>query len=421
MLKVVITVDRAALKKGVLSWLFPIAATAVGVASAPQAAASPEAIALAAAALAIGSMIAVATSDPGNRFTTGLAVAAAIPFVFSGPSGVDLAGTLAAYGFGLAGTWLIHLAQGEAYDKLLPALARRLGGYVAYALVYSALRIGPLTELSGGWEDFIPFLLAFAAWLAVETTIAATLVVGPRELSPSFLALALLKDLNVFVGLALTGALFGELFEPLSWWALPIAALLYAFAHSAFGRLQETKTTYKQTIGALARIPEVSGHAVDGHSERTTDLAVSIAKEMGLGPTRVDEVELAGLMHDIGRVCLNDPLIVESGYTDDDIARWSAEIISESPVLDKVAADVRRQYEPLRKPGDEGPDPEVSPTSRIVKVAAAYDWFVHKDRMSPRQSLEALHAESAYEYDPEVIDSLRRLLKGRGALTPTRG
>jgi len=412
--------DRAMLKKTAVSLLFPIAAASVGIGAAAQAEASPLALALAAAALAVGSMVGVATSDPGNRFTTGLAVAAAIPFVFSGRSGVDLAGTLAAYGLGLAAAWVTHLAQGETHHKLLPVFARRFGGYVAYAVVYSASRVGPMAELSGGWEDLLPFLLAFAAWLTVEMAVKAALVLGPRELSPSFLARALLKDLNVFVGLALTGALFGELFEPLSWWALPIAVLLYAFAHSAFQRLQETKTTYKQTIRALARIPEVSGHAVQGHSERTTDLAVSIAKEMGLGPAKVEEVEFAGLMHDIGRVSLNEPQIIHMGYTNDDIARWSSEIISESPFLHKVAADVRRQYEPHRKPGDEEKDPEVSPISRIIKVAAAYDWCVHKDRMSPLQSLESLHAESAYEYDPEVVDSLRRLLKGRGALTPTR-
>jgi len=408
------------LKKTAISLAFPVMAASVGVGAATRAAVSPSALALAAAGLAIGSMVGVATSDPGNRFTTGIAVAAAIPFVFSGRSGVDLAATLAAYGFGLAAAWLIHFAQGETYDKLLPLFARRLGGYVAYAVVYSALRIGPFTELTGGWEDLLPFFLGFAAWLIVEMTIRAALVIGPRELSPSFLARALLKDLNVFIGLALTGALFGELFEPLSWWALPIAVLLYAFAHSAFGRLQETKTTYKQTIRALGRIPEVCGHAVKGHSERTTELAVAIAKEMGLGPAKVEKVEFAGLMHDIGRVSLNEPVVIEMGYSNDDIARWSAEILSESPYLDKVAADVRRQYEPHRKPGDEEKDPDLSPVSRIVKVAAAYDWCVHKDRMSPLQSLEALHAESAYEYDPDVVESLRRLLKGRGILTPTR-
>jgi response regulator RpfG family c-di-GMP phosphodiesterase len=240
---------------------------------------------------------------------------------------------------------------------------------------------------------------------------------GTPELSRTYLARSLIHDLNVFVGLALTGALFGELFGALIWWALPISLLPYSFAHSAFNRFQATKVTYKQTIRALARIPEVSGLAVDGHADRTTALATALAKQLGLGPSRVEQAEFAGLMHDIGRVSLNEPQIIRMGYTDDDIARWSAEIIAESPYLEAVAEDVRHQYEPFRKPG-ELDDPEISIISRIVKVSAAYDWKVHQDGLSPLQALESLHGGAAYDYDPEVVASLRRLLETRGVLTP---
>jgi hypothetical protein len=107
------------------------------------------------------------------------------------------------------------------------------------------------------------------------------------------------------------------------------------------------------------------------------------------------------------------------GFTDDDIARWSAEIIAESAYLDRVADHVRHQYEPFRKPGEQS-DPDVSLVSRIIKVSAAYDWLVHQDGLSPLQALEDLHAGAAYEYDPEVVASVRRLLGTRGVLTPSR-
>ena len=403
-----------------VSWLFPVITAGLGVYAATQADADAFSILIAAAALALASLVDVATSNSGNRFTTGLAVAAAIPFVFSGATGVDTAGTLSAYGLGLSAVWALRFSRGEHHEELLPTLTRRFGGYVAYAVVYSGMRRGILTDLSGGWEDLVPFTVALLAWLAVEVTLRALLVLGPRELSRSYLARAILYDLNVFLGLVLTGALFGELFQsPVGWWAAPIALLPYSFAHTAFKRFQETKVTYKQTIRALARIPEVSGLGVDGHADRTTGLAASIAKEMGLGPSQVEEVEYAGLMHDIGRVSLNEPNIVRMGYTDDDIARWSAEIIAESPYLERVADDVRQQYEPFRKPGEQD-DPEVSIVSRIVKVSAAYDWKVHQEAQSPLQALEALHAGAAYEYDPEVVASLRRLLEGRGVLVPVR-
>lgn len=401
------------------SWLFPLVAGGVGFYAASQATTDPFSLLIAATALVLASLVGVATSNSGNRFTTGLAVAAAIPFVFSGDTGVDLGGTLGAYGVGLAAVWVVRYSRGEKHRDLLPMMVRRFGGYVAYAVVYSGMRVGIFSDLSGGWEDLVPFVAAVMAWLAVEVLLRALLILGPRELSRAYLARAIIHDINVFVGLALTGALFGELFPAIGWWALPIALLPYSFAHSAFKRFQETKVTYKQTIRALARIPEVSGLAVDGHADRTTQLATSIAMEMGLGPSQVEDVEYAGLMHDIGRVSLNEPNVVKMGYTDDDIARWSSEIIAESPYLERVAKDVQQQYEPYRNPGEQE-DPGVSVVSRIIKVSAAYDWKVHKDGRSPLEALEGLHAGAAYEFDPDVVASLRRLLEARGVLTPAR-
>jgi NACalpha-BTF3-like transcription factor len=397
------------------SWLFPVVSTGVGLYAASRSEANPLFVLVAAAALVIGSMFGVATSNSGNHFTMGLAVAAAIPFVFSSIDVVEPSTSIAAFGVGLAAVWAFRHSKGEPHDDLLPVMVRRFGGYVVYAIVYSAMRVGLFAELDGGWEDLFPFAVAVAAWLAVEVVIRAMFVVGPRELSRSYLARALLHDINVFMGLALTGALFGELFPPIGWWALPIALLPYSFAHSAFKRFQETKTTYRQTIRALARIPEVSGLGIDGHADRTTETATSIAKELGLGPGQVDEVEYAALMHDIGRVSLSEPQILKMGYTEDDLARWSAEIIAESPYLERVAKQVRHQYDPYRKPGEQD-DPDISMISRIVKVAAAYDWKVHRSGMSPLSALEELHAGAAYEYDPEVVASLRRLLETRGVL-----
>ena len=400
------------------SWMVPIVCGAVALLALPDAVADPLGLLIGVTALVIGSLIGVATSNSGNRFTTGLAVAAALPLVMTdGAGGVDLGGVVVVYGLGLGLVWALRLSRGEGHRELLPVLIRRLAGYLAYAFVYTSMRVGVFAEFDGGWEDLLPFGVALLAWLAVEVGLRALIVLGPRELSRTYLARALLHDLNVFLGLTLTGALFGEFFPALRWWALPIALLPYSFAHSAFARFQQTKTTYKQTIRALARIPEVSGLGIDGHADRTTEIASAIAKEMGLGPVQVENIEFAGLMHDIGRVSLNEPQIIKMGFTDDDIARWSSEIIAEAPYLDRVAGDVRNQYEPFRRPGEDS-DPDISIVSRVIKVAAAYDWQIHQEGHSPLQALEHLHAGTAYEFDPQVVASLRRLLTTRGVLSP---
>jgi hypothetical protein len=403
----------------VTSWAYLVVIAAIGAYAATLANSDLPTILAAVTALVVASMVRVAASNAGNRFTTGLAVAAAVPMVLGSDLGVDLAGAIAIYAIGLAIVWAIRYSLGEGHADLLPTLVRRFSGYVVFATSYAAIRVGTFAELSGDWMDLFPFAVALAAWIGVEVILRALLVFGKRELSRGYLARSMIHDMNVFLGLAMTGALFGELWPEIGWWALPIALLPYSFAHLAFRRFQETKVTYKQTIRALARIPEVSGLGADGHADRTTELATAIGKEIGLGPVQVEDVEYAGLMHDIGRVSLNEPQILRMGYSNDDLARWSSEIIAESPYLSRVATHVRHQYEPYRKPGEQT-DPDVSVVSRIIKVAAAYDWQVHQDELSPLQALENLHAGAAYEYDPEIVASLRRLLESRGVLTPVR-
>lgn len=410
----------------IFSWLFPAGTAVAGLYLAAIAETDEIHLLVATTALVIASLIPVAASYSGNRFTTGQAVAAAIPFVFYEARteaghliGVDLIGVLAVYGVGLALTWVFRFARGEDHIEMLPVVIRRLVGYSAYAVTFTAMRRGPFEELTGGWADLVPFLVALLAWAIVEVVVRSLLVIGTRELSRSYMARAFVQDLNVFSGLVLTGALFGELYHHLGWWALPIALLPYSFAHAAFKRFQETKVTYKQTIRALARIPEVSGLAVDGHADRTTEMATAIAKEMGLGPVLVEQVEFAALMHDIGRISLNEPQVLKMGYTDDDIARWSAEIIAESPYLERVAEHVRHQYEPFRQPGQQD-DPEITIVARIIKVAAAYDWKVSEGGLTPLAALESLHGGAAYDYDPDVVASLRRVLEHRRQFTPVR-
>src|SRR5690606_40304476 len=90
------------------------------------------------------------------------------------------------------------------------------------------MRGGPFGELPGGWADLVPVLVALLAWAVVEVLVRSLLVIGTRELSRSYMARAFVQDLNVFSGLVLTGALFGELYHHLGWWALPIALLPYS-------------------------------------------------------------------------------------------------------------------------------------------------------------------------------------------------
>jgi PAS domain S-box-containing protein/putative nucleotidyltransferase with HDIG domain len=66
--------------------------------------------------------------------------------------------------------------------------------------------------------------------------------------------------------------------------------------------LAKLRSTLKASIDSLASAIEMRDPYTAGHQERVTDLARAIAVEMGLAEERVEAIEIAGVIHDIGKL-----------------------------------------------------------------------------------------------------------------------
>jgi hypothetical protein len=284
---------------------------------------------------------------------------------------------------------------------------------VTYIVAYDLVVQSGVADTT--WSIVLSVAIGGVGWFIARALVAAFVGVERTDLAGRYLWLLSLEDWAVVVSMFAAGALFGLTWPVMGLWAAAVSVLPYAFGHLAFERYHSTRVTYGQTIRALAQIPEVAGLAPLGHSTRTSDLAVAVAQELGLHPNEVIELEYAALMHDVGRITLNEPAILKAGYTEEDIARWGSQIIAEAPYLANVSTMVAQQHRPYRSPGIEF-DPDVPMPSKIIKVTSAYDQGQIEMRLSPVESLERIHQGSAYEYDPAVAASLRRVLVYRGEI-----
>jgi hypothetical protein len=395
--------------------LAPAAGAAVAAVELPSASGNQWHLLVAIIALAAAMQIRVPATN-GSHFGLSVAVGVATSIIFSSGGLVDLPSVLVVYGTGLALGGAIFLMR-PTRAAAVPAILRRLVGMITYAFVFAFVaQLSVVARVDPGWRVMVPLVVGAISWLVVEVVLWV-LTESPRDLRRLHLVKAVMGDLNVFVSLVATGALFGLTYQRLGWWALGVAGLPYLFAHSAFRRFHTIKRTYRQTIRALARIPEVAGLGVDGHADRTADLALAVGRDIGLTRSEIDDLEYAALMHDIGRITLTEPAILRLGYTDDDIARWGAEIISQAPYLDRIADHVRRLHEPYRKPGELS-DPSISTISKIVRATSAYDHLVVERKLSALQAIEVLHQGAAYDFDPTVVAVMRRVLDRRLAFHP---
>jgi hypothetical protein len=188
--------------------------------------------------------------------------------------------------------------------------------------------------------------------------------------------------------------------------AIFIAPLLVT--QVAFRRYARIRSTYLQTVRALARVTEVGGYTEDGHSHRVGRLAVAVGTELGMSEPDLLELEYAALMHDIGQLSLLDPIpggatVLVSPEDQRRIAELGASVIQQAGVLDHVAEIVRCQVRPWR-----GSEPAPPVGSRIIRAANAFDDLVGGSTEPDRTAaaLERLRMDTAVQYDPAVVEAL---------------
>ncbi len=199
-------------------------------------------------------------------------------------------------------------------------------------------------------------------------------------------------------------------------YALPVFCVPLLLTHFAFRRYAAVRTTYRQTIRSLSRVTEVGGYVTDGHAHRVSLLAVAVGRELGLTEGQIADLEYASLLHDIGQLSLSDPIpggstLVVAPVERRRVAELGADIIKTTGVLDRVADIVARQADPYRR-HREAPDHSLLLESRIIKAVSAYDDVVGPDGgpEASADALERLRLGMAYEYDPQVVETLTRVV-----------
>lgn len=369
-------------------------------------------VALASAAVIAGGFLSLPTRGFLQR-SLAYGVVAALPMMASGGERVfDDPGAAAATISGLAILCLFQILRGADQRILIVEVLRAAAAFFVYLYVLD--RMGDI-EVLGDWAPSARFLTAALAAFLVEALVAGLLVLIKVTGQLSHWARRSLSDFDAFLATTGVGALFGITFDWIGWWAAGLALLVYGFTYAAFQGFQEARITYDQTLVALSQIGEVAGHSARGHAARTSELARELALAWGVSPSEALLIERVGLLHDVGRVTLNEPGVIRQGFTDADIARWGAEIIRQSEPLQQVAQAVERLWDSYRTPGGV-PDPTLPLASRIVNVVCQYVKYVIEGGMPPLEAVDILHRQSLEDVDPEIVDLLRKVLERKGTL-----
>lgn len=376
-------------------------------------------------------------AEPGAALTFGLLVAVGELSRWRGPEGRERAplGTAGALAYALLGAnggeptrhgvaqvvavvvaaalagCVPHVARGHGLTS--DHLARRVLTVAFAAVCFQPLcNRGALREWSG--PAYVLLLVALLVLTVLCDAVLAAVLARSRTGWP--LTPLLRDELRALLGIGsavcATGVVMSLAVSVVGLWALPVFSLPLLLTQLSFRRYAAVRATYRQTIASLARATEIAGYTPAGHARRVAALSRAVGRELGLSGPELTVLEYAALMHDIGQLSLVDP--VPAGATavlpaeeQRRIALLGGAVVRQTGVDAEVAVVVERQADPYR-------DQPVS--ARIVRVVNAYE---EKARDAgpggPLRALEELRLGTARDYQPEVVESLARVLLSQRA------
>jgi diguanylate cyclase (GGDEF)-like protein/PAS domain S-box-containing protein/putative nucleotidyltransferase with HDIG domain len=186
------------------------------------------------------------------------------------------------------------------------------------------------------------------------------------------------------------------------------------------------RAMYVESTYALLRAVDTKDHYTQEHSQNVSNYSVSIAEEMGLHLEEIEVVKYAGLLHDIGRIGIDESILVKT----DALTQKEYEALKKHPVIGaNILKDVNFLekeiplvlYHHERYDGNGYPQGlkgrEIPLGARILAVADAYDAMTtdrgFKRRMSEQEAIEELKQGKQTQFSPEIVDAFIRVLQRR--------
>jgi HD-GYP domain-containing protein (c-di-GMP phosphodiesterase class II) len=172
-------------------------------------------------------------------------------------------------------------------------------------------------------------------------------------------------------------------------------------------------------IRALTAAIDAKDPYTSGHSERVARIAVRLGEELGLSANERGDLYLMGLLHDVGKIGIEDGVLKKPGKLSPEEYRTiqshvkiGVHILADLKKLHHLLPGVAHHHEhidgsgyPSGLTGDQIPLP-----ARILAVADAFDAMSssrpYRRRMTWDQIEDVFRRGAGHQWDPVIIDAL---------------
>jgi HD-GYP domain-containing protein (c-di-GMP phosphodiesterase class II) len=186
----------------------------------------------------------------------------------------------------------------------------------------------------------------------------------------------------------------------------------------------ELRAIYRDTVRAFAAAIDIKDKYTQGHSERVGKYSEIIAREMGWSEEEVEGIQIAGYLHDIGKLIV-DRDIINAPYRID--AKNSSELNRHPAAGYEILSPIRHPYADIplmakyhheRLDGRGYPDgltdEQIPLGAKIVSLADSFDAMTtdrpYRRRRSFEDVVRDLRESSGKQFDGKVVAAFARAI-----------
>ena len=322
--------------------------------------------------------------------------------------------------FGTGITLVVRILGEWDKDEFLGVLIDLTGVGLMVLVYHLLIKVLPeKPELLGSYTPSMLGAVAVAAGLFfIVYTAREAYVLSQEGYLPAavYFKSVIRKLLVPFLTVGFIGVLMGLIFIGIGMWTMLIALPLLLVFMYAYNKVAETDQDLLETIRVLAVIPEETGMIHRGRADRVASLSVAVARELGLSPEDVQQVQCAAYLHDIGTIYIP----VETDTDQEQLAGLESGGSGGVDILGKVdylevAAEILRGREGLRdRVVDVDKRRAVSVGAGILKAVDELESLLQsgegEEPLSEQEALTEMNLERGVQYDSKVLRAITRVL-----------
>ena len=193
------------------------------------------------------------------------------------------------------------------------------------------------------------------------------------------------------------------------------AALATLAAHAAAG--MSRIRSLRAAVTALSAAIDARDADAGGHANRVRDLAVACARRLGLSASRIETLEVAALLHDVGKLSVPDQILNQGRRLNPEeftnvAAHAAAGAHLVGPAFGEAMPFILCHHE--RWDGSGYPEglrgDQIPGEAQIIAVCETWDAMrtgqPYRTALSIEAAREELHKSRGTQFDPAVVDAL---------------